>query len=54
MSSLYEDVKKHVILQLKPIAAPTSEQIKKIITVVVKMQRELDRTDEIDGVGDDQ
>ena len=48
MTSLYEDIKKHVILQLRAVEAPTSQQIKKIITAVVKMQRDLDRTEEVD------
>ena len=48
MSSLYEDVKKIVILQLRPVEAPNAQQIKKIITAVVKMQRDLEKTEDID------
>ena len=48
MTSLYEDVKKLVVMTLRDKAAPEAEQIKQHIAAVVQMQRQLGRTQEMD------
>lgn len=48
MNSLYEEVKKHVVMSLRDKVTPQAEQIKQHIGAVVQMQRQLGRTEEID------
>ncbi len=48
MTNLYEDVKKHVVMMLRNKEAPNAEQIKQYISVVVQMQRQLGRTEDLD------
>lgn len=48
MSSLYDEVKKFVVVTLRDKQAPEAEQIKQHISAVVQMQRQLGRTEEID------
>jgi hypothetical protein len=46
--SLYDDVKKHVVMTLRDKDAPNSDQIKQHISAVVEMWRQLGRIDVID------
>jgi len=48
MISLYENVKKNVIMLLRDMETPTAEQIKQHINAVLQMQRQLGRTEEVD------
>lgn len=48
MSSQYENVKKHVVMDLRSEEAPTADQIKKHIKAVVNMQKHIGRNVEID------
>lgn len=48
MSSLYEEVKKHVVMSLRDKEIPEAEQIKQHISAVVQMQRQIGRIDEVD------
>ena len=48
MNSLYEKVKKIVLINVRDIIAPTAEQIKQEISVVVQMQRQRGYAEEID------
>ncbi|WP_459556767.1 Z1 domain-containing protein [Lacunimicrobium album] len=46
--SLYDEVKKHVVMSLRDKDAPNSDQIKQHISAVAQMQRQIGRTEEID------
>lgn len=48
MTSLYEEVKKLVVMTLRDKEAPQADQIKQHISAVVQMQRQLGRTEEMD------
>lgn len=48
MSSLYEEVRKHVVMSLRDKQTPQAEQIKQHISAVVQMQRQLGRIEELD------
>ncbi|KQS32740.1 Z1 domain-containing protein [Dyadobacter sp. Leaf189] len=51
MISLYEEVKKHVIISLRDKHGASTEQIKQHITAVLQMQRSLGRNDEVNEDG---
>jgi len=48
MISLYENIKKNVIMLLRDMETPTAEQIKQHIHAVFQMQRQLGRTEEVE------
>ena len=48
MSSLYEKIKKLVVIDLRDTQAPQADQIKQHISAVVQMQRQLGRTEDVD------